>query len=299
MAERLVSGGDKVVVYNRTASVTAPFRGRAEIASTPAQAADMADIVFACLKTAESCREVILGPNGLIHGRRAKLYVHTGTNGVALLEELAAGLGRRGIAMLDAPITGGVSGAERGMLTVMASGPRDAFERAVPHFKHYASKVVYVGERIGAAQMTKLVNNALSGANLAMACEALVVGCKAGVDPAAMLEAINHGTGQSNATQTKIPDQVLTRAFNQRVSIGELIEIMEIFCAEARQGGVPVPLAEAVIASFKAAAAAEGGAADLTALIRPLERAAGVTVGRSDKTSRGPMTSPQPDNVAS
>jgi 2-hydroxy-3-oxopropionate reductase len=279
MAERLVQGGARVVVYNRTAAATAPFQGRAEIAATPAQAADMADFVFACLTNADSYRDVVLGPQGVIRGRRVKTYVHTGTNDVALIEELASALGRSGIATLDAPMTGGVTGAVTGTLTVMASGPRDVFERTEPYFKHYATKIVYLSEQVGSAQVMKLVNNTLSAANLALACEALVVGRKAGLDPAAMLEVINNGTGQNNATLTKIPAQVLSRAFNQGVSIGGMIEIVEAFCGEARLNDVPVPLAEAIAASLRGAAAEEGPQADLTSLIRPLERMAGVTVG--------------------
>jgi len=91
---------------------------------------------------------------------------------------------------------------------------------------------------------------------------------------------LNSGTGQNSATLTKIPEQVLTREFNQGVSIGAMIEIVESFRGEARLQGVPVPLAEAVIASLRTAANEEGEKADLTTLIRPMERAAGVTVGR-------------------
>jgi 3-hydroxyisobutyrate dehydrogenase-like beta-hydroxyacid dehydrogenase len=279
MAERLVQGGVRVVVYNRTAAATAPFQGRAEIAATPAEAADKADFIFACLTTAASYRDVVVGPQGVIHGSRVKTYVHVGTNDVALIEELAAALARRGIATLDAPMTGGVTGATNGRLTVMVSGQRDAFDRAEPYFRHYASKIVYLSDRVGAAQVMKLVNNTLSASNLALACEAMVLGRKAGLDPSAMLDVLNNGTGQNNATLTKIPEQVLTREFNQGVSIGAMIDIVEAFRGEARLQSVPVPLAEAVIASLRTAAAEEGDKADLTTLIRPMERLAGVTVG--------------------
>jgi 2-hydroxy-3-oxopropionate reductase len=279
MAERLIQGGAKVVVYNRTAAKAASFQGRAVIAATPAEAADQADFIFACLTSPESYRDVLLGPQGVIHGNRVKTYVHVGTNEVAVIEELAAALASRGIATLDAPMTGGVSRAIDGTLTVMAAGPRDVFDRTEPHFRHYANKVVYLSDRIGAAQVMKLVNNVLSASNLALACEAMMLGRKAGLDPVAMLDVINSGSGQNSATLTKIPAQVLTRKFNQGGGIGLMIEILEAFSGEARLRGVPVPLAEAVIASLRTAAAEEGDEADLTTLIRPLERAAGVTMG--------------------
>jgi len=195
-----VQGGAKVIVCNRTAARTASFQGRAGIAATPAELADNADVVFACLTTADSYREVLLGPDGVIRGGRAKTYVHVGTNEVAVLQELAAALAGRGIATLDAPMTGGVPRAINGTLTVMASGPRDVFERTEPFFKLYANKIVYLSDRVGAAQVMKFVNNILSASNLALACEAMVLGRKSGLDPAAMLEVLNNGSGQNTAT---------------------------------------------------------------------------------------------------
>lgn len=279
MAERLVQRGAKLVVYNRTAARAAPFQGRAEIAATPAELADKADIVFACVTTADAYREVLFGPDGVIRGSRAKTYVHVGTNEVALLQELAAALAGCGITTLDAPMTGGVQRAINGTLTVMASGPRDAFDRTEPLLKLYANKIVYLSDQVGAAQVMKFINNILSAANLALACEALVLGRRSGLDPAAMLEVLNNGTGQNSATLTKIPAQVLTRKFNLGAAVGLMIKDLEAFRGEARLQGVPVPLAEAVIASFRTAAAEEGDHADVTRVIRPMERAAGVTVG--------------------
>jgi 3-hydroxyisobutyrate dehydrogenase-like beta-hydroxyacid dehydrogenase len=279
MAERLVRSGAQVVVYNRTAAKAEPFRGRAEIAASPAEAADKADVVFACLTTADSYRDVVLGARGVVRGDRVKTYVHIGTNEVALLEELAGALGGRGIATLDAPMTGGVPRAIEGTLTVMASGPRDAFERTKPLFESYATKIVYLSERIGAAQVMKFVNNVLSASNLALACEAMVLGRKAGLDPIAMLDVLNNGSGQNSATLSKIPAQVLTRKFSHGGGLGSMIKDLTAFAGEAKLQGVTVPLAEAVIASFRTAAAEEGGESDVTRIIRPMERAAGVTVG--------------------
>ena len=245
MAERLVQGGEDVVVYNRTIGKTARFRDRAKIAASPAEMADAADIIFACLTTADSYRDVVLGPLGIVRGSRAKIYVHVGTNAVALLEELAAELDTSGIATLDAPMTGGVDDAASGTLTVMASGPREAFNRAEPVLKHYAKKIVFLGEWVGAAQVMKLVNNVVSAGNLAVACEAMVLGRKSGLDPTAMLEIINNGSGQSNATLTKIPTQILTRKFSYGAGLGLAILNMEALGAEAKFRDVPMPLAEA------------------------------------------------------
>jgi 3-hydroxyisobutyrate dehydrogenase-like beta-hydroxyacid dehydrogenase len=278
MAERLAGSGANVVVYNRTTAKTTRFRDRAAIAATPAEVADKADIIFACLTTADSYREVVLGPDGVIRGGRAKIYVHVGTNEVALLKELATALSGRGIATLDAPMTGGVPRALDGTLTVMASGPREVFERAEPLLQSYATKIIYLSDRVGAAQVMKFVNNVLSASNLALACEAMVLGRKAGLDPVAMLEVLNNGSGQNSATLTKIPAQVLTRKFSHGGGLGSMIKDLTAFSGEAALHGMTVPLAEAIISSFQTAAAAEGEKADITRIICPMERAAGVTL---------------------
>lgn len=278
MAERLVQAGEDVVVYNRTIGKTARFRGRAKIAASPAEMADAADIVFVCVTTADAYRDVVLGPLGVVRGNRAKIYVHVGTNEASFVEGLAAELHGRGIVTLDAPVTGGVESAAKGMLTVMASGPREAFDRVEPFLRHYAKKIMFLGEQIGAAQVMKLVNNVISAGNLAVACEALVLGGKAGLDPAAMLEIINSGSGQSYATLTKIPAHILTRKFGYGAALNLSVMNLEALTAEAKLHDVPVPLAEAIIATLRTAAAEEGAAADVTRIIRPMERSAGVTV---------------------
>jgi 3-hydroxyisobutyrate dehydrogenase-like beta-hydroxyacid dehydrogenase len=283
MAERLIQGGEDVFVYNRTISKTARFRGRARIAASPAEMADKADIIFACVTTGDSYRDVVLGPLGIANGSRVKTYVHVGTNEVPVVEELAAALDTRGIATLVAPMTGGVESAVKGTLTVMASGPRGAFRKAEPLLKHYAGKIVFLGEWIGAAQVMKLVNNVLSAGNLALACEAMVLGSKSGLDPAAMLEIINNGSGQSNASLTKIPTYILTRKFDYGAALGLAVMNMEAFAVQAKLRDVAIPLAEAVTAAMRAARAAEGDAADVTRIIRHMERAAGVTVGSADE----------------
>lgn len=278
MADRLVQGGELVVVFNRTTSKGAQFGGRAKIAATPAEMAEEADVVFACVTTPDVYREVLLGPNGIIRGGRAKTYVHLGTNEACVVAELAAALKEQGIETVDAPITGGVSRARGGTLTAMAAGPRAAFDHALPFMKHYASKVVYMGERVGAAQVMKFVNNVLSASNLALACEAMVLGRKSGLDPKAMLEVLNTGSGQNSATLTKIPAQILTRRFDHGGGLAMMLKDLEAFRGEASLQDVQIPLTEAVIASLRAAMEVEGGDADITRIICPMERAAGVVV---------------------
>src|ERR1700761_3461381 len=146
MAERIRDNGYPMVIYDIRNAAMEPFRGTAEIVGSPADVADRAEIVLACLATASSFRSAVVGSNdGIIAGRKVQLYLHLGTNGAALVQELAAALAARGIATVDVPMTGGAARARDGTLTAIASGPRDAFERAEPIVRSYASKLVYLG----------------------------------------------------------------------------------------------------------------------------------------------------------
>src|SRR5581483_8032790 len=155
-------------------------------------------------------------------------------------------------------VTGGVAGAAAGILTCMTAGPKEAFERAEPFLKHYSKKLAYLGERVGAAQLMKYVNNVISAGNLALACEAMVFGRKAGLDPVAMLDIINHGSGQSNATMTKIPAEILSRRFGYGANLETAIHNMHALDTEAKILDVPMPLADALFTVLRAAAAEEG-----------------------------------------
>jgi len=278
IAERLLRQAGDLVVFDPRPEATAAFAGRAETARSPAEVADRTDIVFACITAPEHYREAVLGGDGVIRGQRAKTYVHLGTSGTALVRELAAELGGRGIASLDAPMTGGPPRARSGSLTAMVAGERAVFDRVEPLMRAYASKIVYLGERLGAAQVMKTVNNAISLANFAVASEAMVVGAKAGIAPEAMLEVLNAGSGQNSATLTKIPDHVLPGRFDYGGALRVVIKDLELFQKEAGALGIAARLGAEVLKVYRATAAAGADTDDMTTAIRPMERAAGVEI---------------------
>jgi 3-hydroxyisobutyrate dehydrogenase-like beta-hydroxyacid dehydrogenase len=278
IAERLLRQPGRLTVFDVRPQALAPFAGKAEIARSPAEVADKADIVLACLAGAEDYRQAILGGDGLLRGGRARTYVHLGTSGARLVRLLAEELSGRGIATLDAPMTGGPPRARTGTLTAMAAGARAAFDLAEPLMRAYASKIVYLGERLGAAQMMKLVNNAVSLANFAVAAEAMVVGAKAGIAPEAMLEVLNSGSGQNSATLTKIPDHVLPGSFDYGGSLRIVTKDLELFQAEAAELGLAARLSAEVLRLYQETKAAGAEADDMTTVIRPMESAAGVEI---------------------
>jgi 3-hydroxyisobutyrate dehydrogenase-like beta-hydroxyacid dehydrogenase len=288
IAERLLRQRGRLTVFDIRAAASAPFAGKAEIARSPAEVADKSDIVFVCLTGADDYRQAVLGGDGLLHGSRARTYVHLGTSGARLVRTLAEELSARGIATLDAPITGGPPRARTGTLTSMAAGDRAVFDLAAPLIRAYASKTVYLGERLGAAQMMKLVNNAVSLANFAVAAEAMVVGAKAGIAPEAMLEVLNSGSGQNSATLIKIPDHVLPGSFDYGGSLRIVTKDLELFQAEATALGLTAHLSAEVLRLYQETKAAGADSDDMTTVIRPMEAAAGVQIratgGPSPKT---------------
>jgi 3-hydroxyisobutyrate dehydrogenase-like beta-hydroxyacid dehydrogenase len=279
MAERIAGAGLPLVVCDVRDEAVAGLPEMVMRAASPEDAANRADIVLACLPSIDSHRKALLASGGAIHGSRARIYIHTGTTGSALVHELATAFGERGIATLDAPMTGGVPRARAGTLTVMASGPRAAFAAAEPFLKAYASAIVYLGERLGAAQVMKLINNMLSAANLAIASEAMVLGAKAGLDPEQMIAVINAGTGQNSATLTKIPDHVLTRGFDYGGAMYITDKDLSAFAEEAAALEMPIPLGDAVRRLYRDATQAKTD--DITTVVRYFERLAGVDLPKT------------------
>jgi 3-hydroxyisobutyrate dehydrogenase-like beta-hydroxyacid dehydrogenase len=275
IAEHVAAHTDAVVFDIRDEAM-APFRGRAGIAFSPADVAARSDVVIGCLSTLQAYRSAIVESQG-IFGGRAKVYLHIGTTGSELAHELEAALATHGIAMVDAPITGGVPRAKEGTLTTMVSGPRAVVDQVMPVLRSYSSRVVNIGERVGAAQTMKVINNMLSAANLAIAAEGLVLGVKAGLDPDTMLEVINAGTGQNSATLTKLPNHVLTGGFDYGGSMAITIKDLAAFMHEAEALSFDTPLGAMVQRAYQAA---DGGmpTQDMTEVVQPMERRAGVQV---------------------
>ena len=256
------------------------FTGRAIVAASAAEVADRADIVFGCLQTVDQYRSAILGDTGVIRSRRARTYVHIGTTGRDCVRTLAAELAARAIGTVDAPMSGGVAGARAGTLVSMVSGPRAAFTSVEPCLAAYSKRIVYLGEAPGLGQTMKLANNMLSATNLVAAAEVLVVGAKAGIPVEIMLEVINNGTGQSNATLTKIPDNIISRTFDVGSTLHNALKDLRAYAAEAQGAGLDSAICRVVFDCFREAGAQGSIEDDFGTVVRPLERAAGVVLKR-------------------
>jgi 3-hydroxyisobutyrate dehydrogenase-like beta-hydroxyacid dehydrogenase len=277
MAERVLALGHTLLLVERANAGTRRLMELgAQTRGTPAAIAQEAPIVLACLPDNESCRRVVLGPEGLAAGAAMQVFVNLGTAGAAFSEELDGALSRVGKALVDAPVTGGVQGARKGALTVMASGPRSALERVRPVLEAFGSTIAFVGERTGSAQTLKLINNLLSATAFAVTAEAYVMALKAGLDPKQTLEVINAGSGRNTASADKFPRAILTRTFEVGATTNTILKDLKLCLAEAEALGIPTWVGPSVRQSFLFSAAQGTGEQDLSLLVKHLEIAAGL-----------------------
>lgn len=280
MSGRLLDAGYEVVAYDtRKEAVELIVARGAEAAASPADVASKAETVLVSLPVPDIVREVAFGKNGVASGNRRRVFVDLSTTGPRVAEGVASTFAEHGVVAIDAPVSGGVSGAEKGTLAVMVSGPKHECEQLRPVFD-VIGKYFWVGEKPGQGQMMKLMNNLLSATAMAATTEAIVLGVKAGLDPFIMCDVINAGSGMNTATRDKFPKAVLPRSFDVGFTTGLMTKDVMLALAEADHHKMPMGIANAVKSTWLQALAREGAASDLTYIVRMMEEIAGVTVGR-------------------
>jgi len=266
-------GGHDVVVFNRTRKKAedwvARFGGR--LAATPAEAADGAEFVFTCVGNDEDLRSVTLGPQGAFRslGKGAVHIDHT-TASAKIARELHAAAKALGAGALDAPVSGGQSGAENGTLTVMVGGDAEDFAKAAPVIGTYARAVNLIGPS-GSGQLTKMVNQICIGGLIQALAEALHFGLRAGLDMEKVIATISKGAAQSwqmdNRWRTMIEGK-----FDFGFAVDWVRKDFALLLEEARSNGASLPVT-ALVDQFYAEIQAMGGRRwDTSSLIALLER---------------------------
>lgn len=279
MASRLIAAGHRVVACDVQGQALSAIANKgAETASSPADVASRAEIVMTSLPVPQVVREVALGERGVAAGSKARIFVDLSTTGPTAAKEIAAGLAKRNIVALDAPVSGGVAGAVKGTLAVMLSGPADACDRVHPVLEAIG-KVFRIGAEPGMGQMMKLINNLLSATATAATSEAMVFGVKAGLDPYVMIDVVNAGTGRSTASEDKFPRSILPRTFNHGFALGLMAKDLNLCISEAEALQVPMWIGNSVKQLWNYALAQGGPDQDFTRLITHLEKWANVVVG--------------------
>ena len=273
MAGHLAEAGHEVTVFNRTSEKARAWVDRfgGSRASTPAEAASGASFVFLCVGNDDDVHAVATGSDGVLEGLAASAILVDHTTASALLaEELAAAAAERGVGFLDAPISGGQIGAEKGTLTVMVGGGEDVFERARPVIEVYARRVALLGPA-GSGQRTKMVNQIAIAGLLQGLSEGLHFAKAAGLDAKAVVDVISKGAAQSwqmdNRAETMIDDE-----FEHGFAVEWMQKDLGMALDEARRNGSHLPVT-ALVDQFYGEVAAMGGKRwDTSSLIQRLER---------------------------
>jgi 3-hydroxyisobutyrate dehydrogenase len=278
MARRLADREVNLVVYDRVPAAAA----RLAHLPTVTVAGELADLagcgaVITMLPDGEAVRSVLLEGKPPLAARltAGSVVIDMSSSAPSATVALARQLGERQIALIDAPVSGGVAGAEAGTLTIMAGGDGELIERWAWLFEILGQRWIPTGP-VGSGHALKALNNLLSAGGLLLAVEALAVGQQFGLSPSVMLGVINSSSGANNSTQNKIAQRVLSRSFDAGFPIGLMTKDLRIARDLARQVGVDVPLADATVELWTAALAALGPAADHTAIARWFEEARGL-----------------------
>ncbi|MBW7933444.1 MAG: NAD(P)-dependent oxidoreductase [Gemmatimonadaceae bacterium] len=277
MAQHLAIPEFSLSVWNRTSAKAAAFAGAnaARAATTPADAVRGAAFVVTCLPTSRDVESLLDGPDGLLAGlSKGTLFIDCTSGDPATSQRIAARLAEHGVGFIDAPVSGGVIGAENGKLTIMVGGDAALKERAMPVLRAMGEKIVHCGP-VGAGDALKAVNNAMLAVHIWSVAEGLLALSRAGVKPEIALDVINASSGRSNSSMNLFPERVLTRAFPRTFRLALLDKDVMIAAQVARNEKVPSPLIQMTAELFRAAHQALGEEADHVEAVKYLEQMAG------------------------
>jgi 3-hydroxyisobutyrate dehydrogenase-like beta-hydroxyacid dehydrogenase len=276
MSRRLIAAGHKLTVFDTRREAMEPLVTLGAVAAgSPADVADRVETVMTSLPSLDIGMKVVAGEDGIVRGNRVRRYVDLSTTGSRAAIATHEILQPRGIVQIDSPVSGGVTGAEKGTLAVMVSGPREEVELVRPALEVFG-RLFYCGDRPGLAQSMKLANNFLSATGMAASSEAIAMGVKAGLDPSLMVDVINAGSGVNSATTQKFPRSVLPGTFDYGFGMGLMVKDVRLFLAEAEALGIPTEVAAAVGRLWERALAEHGADSDFTRLAQTVEKRAGV-----------------------
>jgi 3-hydroxyisobutyrate dehydrogenase-like beta-hydroxyacid dehydrogenase len=279
MAANLARAGHELTVWNRTAAKTEQFcaEHRAERASTPAEAAAGAEAVITMVVDGPQVRELLLGEDGVASAAgKGLLCVDCSTIGPSATRAIDGALSERGIALVDAPVTGSAPRAQDGTLTIMVGGSPTDLERARPLLEAMGKLIVHAGP-LGQGQMVKLLNNAVAATNAATLAQALIVAARAGVDVDALVEVMGGGAAASTMVELKA-QPMREHDYTTLFKLEHMLKDLRLCLEEGEAAGAPFPYASLTHQTLVAAASMGHRENDFAALLEPLERAAGTRI---------------------
>jgi 2-hydroxy-3-oxopropionate reductase len=278
MALHLMKAGHAMTVYARRAQTLEPLvAAGARTAANPAAVARAADIVFSLVTSSADSEAVALGAEGLIEGARDdSVVIDMATISPLTTRRIAQALAQRGVAHIDAPVSGGPGGAQSATLAIMAGGKAEVFERVKPLFACLGKTILHMGDH-GAGQITKACNQLALTVTAQAAAEALSLARSCGLDPARVHEALMGGVAASRVLEL-FGKRMVARDFGTGIDTRLYHKDLGIVLELAQEAGLPLPAGAVVKQQINALMGAGEGTADFSVLIRALERAAGRSI---------------------
>jgi 3-hydroxyisobutyrate dehydrogenase len=277
MTANLVDAGHQVTVWNRTAAKAEGLDVR--VVENATAVGPESDVVFVCVSDTPDVEEVVFGDYGVIHGMtEGDILVDHSTISPMVTGEFAKQARELGVSWVDAPVSGGSEGAEKGTLAVMAGGPSAAVERARPFMEAFSSSIVHVGEEPGSGQMVKAVNQALVVINQLAASEALMLADSAGLDLNKTLAAVEGGAAGSWMLSNRGP-QMIERDWRPGFTIDLQQKDLRLVLEAADEVGAVMPGVSLVYQLYRSLQERGLGGEGNHALVKALENLTGHRLG--------------------
>ncbi len=280
MTHNLLNKGHRVTVWNRTPARVEEFvRAGATAAASPADLAAQCEVILICVSDTPDVEAVILAENGVLAGvKPGSLVVDHSTISPQATKTMAEALRAKGVAMLDAPVSGGSEGAAKGILSIMVGGEEADFQRALPVLEAYGKTITHVGPQ-GAGQMVKLVNQILVVVTELAVCEGLLFAQAGGLDLTKTLDAVKGGAAGSWMLSNRGP-QMIARDWRPGFTIDLQQKDLRLVLEAADQLGLPLMATGMVFQMYRALQAQGLGSEGNHALVKALEGMSGVEVGK-------------------
>ena len=276
MARQFLDKGFPLTVWNRTPEKARPLVDRgAKLARTPRELAETSDVVVSCVADPNAVSRLVFAEDGVRPAARPGFaYIETSTISPGLMKRVAEVLEAKGAEVLEAPVTGSKTGADKGTLLLMVGGKKEVLDKLMPVLMVMGTKAVHCGP-IGHGSVVKLAGNTLITYMLEGFCECLVMAKKAGVDPDKMLEVVM-ASGFASPYYTFKAAAVAKRDFEQHFSVDLLVKDQTLMLEEAASLKVPMPGLAVLREMFQAARAQGWGQEDIAAVYKVIEKNAGL-----------------------
>ncbi|GAA0325269.1 NAD(P)-dependent oxidoreductase [Oceanobacillus sp. FSL W7-1293] len=273
MVKNLVGHVESLIIFDANKKALKMFEHEhIDLANSIAEVGEKSDLVILMLPNSTIVQDVVLGEGGLINSLRENaLIIDMSSSYTFETTKMKALLDKKGIRLLDAPVSGGVPKAKSGELTIMVGGDKDDLQEANEVIRHLGTQIKLIG-KTGTGHALKAINNYLAAATMYATAEALMLAKKVGIAPETALESINTSTGRSHSSEFKYPTYVLPREFVSNFSLGLQLKDINMAKDMASDVHMPMLLGSSLIEIYEAASITGGDKQDHTEIIKFLER---------------------------